>query len=72
MDVFPREQQEVLLENTLNIAVAEALADGTAMLVIDDARGLIENLPASLPRQVAQVGVFQIERLEEMIEAPQL
>ena len=32
------------------------------MLVIDDAARLIEHLPAALPGQVAEVGVFQIER----------
>src|ERR1700733_5635860 len=69
MDVFPREQKKVFLEDALNVGVAEYFADGAAMLMIDDARGLIHRFPAAFPGQVAEVGVFEIERREEFIES---
>ncbi len=72
VNVFPGEQQEILFENALNIRFAEAASDGSTMFVKHHARGLIQVLPASLPRHVAEVGVFQIERREQFVEAPQL
>ena len=39
------------------------------MLVEDHAARLVEHLPAALPRHVAEVGVFQIEGLQQMVEA---
>ena len=53
-------------------SAAEMLADGAAMLVIHDALRLVEHLPAALPGHVAEVGVFQIERREQRIEAAEL
>src|ERR1700722_19778544 len=72
MDIFPREQQEVFLEDPLNVFLAEALADGAAVFVIHNAGGLVKHLPAALPSQITQVRVFQIEGLVKMIEATQL
>ena len=42
------------------------------MLVMHHAGGLIEHLPAALPGQKTQVGVFQIERRQQFVEAAQL
>ena len=42
------------------------------MLVIHDAARLVEHFPAALPGQVAEVGVFQIEGREQLVEAAQL
>ena len=42
------------------------------MFVIDHARGLIQDFPAALPGQIAEVGVFQIERREQFVEAAEL
>jgi hypothetical protein len=42
------------------------------MLVVDHAPGLIQHLPTALPRQIAKVGVLQVERPEEFIEPPEL
>src|SRR5689334_12234336 len=42
------------------------------MLVINDAERLVENLPATLPRHVSEVGVFQIEGREQLVESAQL
>ena len=72
MDILPAEQQEILLQHRLDLRFAEALADGAAMLVIHHAARLIQHLPAALPRQVAEVGVFQIEGREQFVEAAQL
>ena len=48
---------------------AETFPDGAAMLVMHDARRLIENLPAALPRQESKIRVFEIKRREQLIEA---
>ena len=42
------------------------------MFVIDHARRLIQILPSALPRHVAQIGVFQIKRREQFVEAAEL
>jgi hypothetical protein len=72
VNVFPGEQNVVLLENALNIFSGEAFADGSAMLVIDHARGLIQHRPPALPRHVSEVGVFQIKRRQQFVEPAQL
>ncbi len=71
VDVFPGEQDVVLLQHGIDIGGAEALADGAAVFVVDDAGGLIEHLPAALPGQEADVGVFEIEGRKEFVEAAQ-
>ena len=53
-------------------SLRELLADGAAMLVIHDAARLVENLPAALPGDVAEVGVFEIEGREQRVEAAEL
>ena len=72
VDVFPREEQEIFLQHALNVGFAETPADGAAMFVVDDAGRLIEILPASFPRLIAQIGVLEIERRQQFIEASEL
>ncbi len=55
----------------LNVARAELLPDGPAMLMKDHARRLIEYFPSALPREKTEVGVFQIKGREQLIEAAQ-
>ena len=69
VNVLPAEQQKILFQNGLDLRVAEALADGAAMLVVDHAARLVEHLPAALPGHVAEVGVFQVEGREQLVEA---
>lgn len=69
MDVFPGEQNEIFLEHRLNPRRTEMPADGAAMLVVYDALRLIQNFPAAFPGAIAEVGVFQVERFEQGIEA---
>lgn len=69
VDVFPAEEQEVLLENGLDVAGGELLADGAAVFVEDAAGGLVEHLPAAFPGHHAEVGILEIEGLEEFVEA---
>ena len=42
------------------------------MLMVNQALGLIEHLPAALPRHVPKVRVFEIERREQLIEPAKL
>jgi len=72
MDVLPAEEQEILLQHGLNVGVGEVLADSAAMFVVDDAGGLVKHFPAAFPGHVAEVGVFQIEGREKVVEAAQL
>ncbi len=53
----------------MNVGVAEALADGPAVLMINHAGRLVENLPAALPRQVAEIRVFQVEGCEDTVKS---
>src|SRR5262249_29895007 len=69
VDVLPREQDEILAQDGLDLGFAEVLADGAAVLVVDDAARLIEHLPAALPGQESEVGVFQVKRMQQWIEA---
>ena len=69
VDVFPAEDEEVFLEDGIDEILGEFLADGAAVFMVDDAGGLIVNLPAALPCQVADVGVFEVEGGEEVVEA---
>src|SRR5215469_18580354 len=72
MNVLPGEQEKVLAEDVLDVLFAEGFSNGPAMLVINDTRRLVEHLPAALPGQITQVRVFQIERLEQFVEAAEL
>src|SRR5687767_13195801 len=72
VNVFPAEQDEVFLQYGLDVFVAERLADGAAVLVIHHAPRLIVHLPAALPGKISEVGVFQIKRLEQRVEAAKL
>src|SRR6185503_8380220 len=47
VNVFPTEQDEVLLEHVLDLALGKAFSDGAAVLVIDLALRLIEHFPAA-------------------------
>src|SRR6266852_6163925 len=42
------------------------------MFVIHHAASLIEDLPSAFPSLVAEIGVFQIERAKQLVEAAQL
>src|SRR5207302_6080581 len=72
MDIFPTEEDEVLLEDRLDLLLAEPLPDRAAMLVIYLTLRLIQNLPPALPGHVPQIGVFEIKRRQQGIESPQL
>src|SRR5262245_30698848 len=72
VDVLPAEEEKILLENARDVVGREGAANCSAMLVEHDAAGLVENLPAALPGHVAEIGVFEIERPQEMVEAAQL
>src|SRR5262245_46482431 len=71
MDILPDKQHKVLLEHGLDVSSRKALADGSAMLVIDHAGRLVENFPAALPGEISKVGVFQIKGLEQFVKAAQ-
>src|SRR5579883_2816187 len=68
VDIFPREQQIILLQDRLNPVFAKVLADGAAVLVVDDAARLVEHLPAAFPGLVSQVGVFQVKGRQQGVE----
>ena len=72
VNVFPAEQDEVLLEDRLDLLLGEASSDGSAVLVIDLAVRLVEHFPTTLPGHVAQIRIFEIKRSEQRIEAAQL
>ncbi len=59
------------MQDGADLGVAEPFADGTPVLVPDPARWLVEHLPAALPSPVAEIGVFQVERREQLVEAAQ-
>ena len=67
VDIFPAEQDEVLLEDRLDLLLGEPLPDRAAMLVIYLALRLIQNLPPALPGHVPQIGVFEIERAQQFV-----
>src|SRR4051794_6150033 len=69
VNVLPAEEQEILLQHGLDVAVREVLAYRAAMLVMHDAGGLVEHFPAAFPGQIAEIGVFEIKGREEVIEA---
>src|SRR5205809_1010083 len=64
VNVLPAEQYEVLLEDGLNVLVSELLADGAAVLVIDDAARLVVDFPTTFPREITEVCVFEIKGFE--------
>src|ERR1700719_2323624 len=47
-------------------------ANGAAVFVIYDTARLVKNFPTALPSLVAEIGVFEIEGPEQLIEATQL
>ncbi len=69
VNILPGEEQEVFLQHALDIGVRKTFADGAAMFVIDDARGLVHIFPAALPGQVAEVGILHIKGREDFVEA---
>ncbi len=56
----------------MNVGFTEFLSNRPAMFVVDDAGRMIEGLPAAFPRQIAEIGVFQIEGREQFIESAEL
>jgi hypothetical protein len=51
MNVFPDEQDGVLIENALNVPGRKLAADSAALLVLDNTARLVEHFPSALPRQ---------------------
>ena len=72
MNVLPAEQEEIFLEHGVDLRGGESFPNGSAMFVIHHAARLVQHFPATLPGQVAEVGVFHIERPQKFIEAAQL
>src|ERR1019366_5028175 len=72
VNVLPAEQHVVLLEHGLYPFLAEHFAYRAPVLVVDRAARLVQHLPAALPGKIAEVRIFQIERMEQRIEAAQL
>ncbi len=72
VNVLPAEQHVVLLQHGLDAFLAEDFANRAPVLVVDGAARLVQHLPAALPGKIAEVRVFQIERMEQRIEAAQL
>ena len=70
--MLPVEKETILLNNFIDVDTTELLANGAAVLVINDTGRLIHHLPASSPRLHAKVSVFKVERSKEMIEATNL
>ena len=71
MDVFPAEEQKVLLKNRLDVIIGKLLTDRAAMFVPDLACRLVENLPAAFPGEETDVRVLEIEGREEFVKASQ-
>ncbi len=67
-----RKAAQFRLDYGLDVIVAECLADGAAVLVVDHAARLVEHFPAALPGHIAEVGVFQVEGREQLVEAAEL
>src|SRR5271166_560660 len=72
VNVLPGEENEILLEDRVDCCGGEFLADSAAVFVIDHAGRLVENFPAALPGLVAEIGVFEVKRAEELVEAAEL
>ena len=64
VNVFPAEQNKVPLQDQIDLFTREPLSDGSAMLMIDHAPGLVQDLPAALPGEKAEIGVLEIKRRE--------
>src|SRR5262249_54067749 len=72
MDILPAKQDEVLFQNGLNLSLRKSLPDRAAVFVIDDTLRLVEHFPAAFPGHIAYVGVLEIERRKQRVEAAQL
>ncbi len=72
VNIFPAEENEIFLEDAIDLSLREVLADGAAVFVIDDAARLVQDFPAALPGLVAEVGVFEIEGPEQLVESAEL
>ena len=72
VNILPAEQHVVFLQDRLDLFLRELLADRAAMLVEHHAARLVQHLPPALPRHVAQVGVFQVEGLQQLVESAEL
>src|ERR1039457_2658305 len=69
VNILPAEENAVLPDDGLDIVIGEIPADGATVLVEYHAAGLVEDLPAALPCHVAEVGVFQVERCQQLVES---
>jgi len=69
VDVFPAEQNEVLLQDPIDLRLGESPANRAPVFVKNNATRVVEHLPAALPRHIPKVGVFEIEGTQQFIEA---
>src|SRR5579862_7499484 len=69
MNILPAKQDEIFLKDRVDSRRREFLANGPAMLVINDALGLIQYFPAALPGLVTEIGVFEIKRAKQLVES---
>src|ERR1700675_3182924 len=67
--VLPAEQNEVLLKDPVDLRLRKSFADRAAVFVKYNTTRLVEHLPSALPRQIADIGVFQIKGTQQLIEA---
>ena len=72
MDVLPAKENEIPFEHQLDLCASEVLADGAAVLVIDDAARMVHHLPPLFPSHVSEVCVFQIEGSEQLVKTTEL
>ncbi len=68
VNVLPAEKNEVLLKDRIDVSLRKLLADWPAVFVPDQALRLVVNLPSTLPGEIAEVGVLQVERSEKFIK----
>ena len=69
---FQQKSRKFFFSTVWMYVFAETLADGAAVFVIHHAARLVEHLPAALPGQVAEVGVFQVKGRQQLVEAAEL
>src|SRR2546423_15469521 len=72
VNVLPREQKIILFEHCLDQRFGERLADRAAVLVVNNAARLVKHFPSAFPGLVSEIGVLQVERRQERVEAAQL
>ena len=72
VNVLPAEENEILCKNQVDLRLRELLSNRPSVFVIHDAPRLIQHFPAALPRKITEIGVFQVEGPQELVEAAEL